>query len=105
MRSFIVKLYQQTNLIERQDFIFSCTDSNSFTAEFNQMSIKLVISVNILETFTFGNFVKRRICDIQITGFDQRTHLTVEECEQQCTDVRSIDVSICHDYHAVITGF
>ncbi len=45
---------------------------------------------------------QRRLRDVDVAGVDQRAHLTVEERQQQRTDVRSVDVGVGHDDDAVV---
>jgi hypothetical protein len=46
-----------------------------------------------------------RLCDEDVTGFDQRRHLPVEERQQQRADMRPVDIGVGHDDHAVVTEF
>ena len=40
--------------------------------------------------------------DIHVAGFYERPHLSVEEGEEERTDVCAVDVSVGHDYDLVI---
>ena len=54
--------------------------------------------------FAARHFEERRLGDIDIACVDQRTHLAVEERQQQRCDMGAVDISIGHDDDAVVTG-
>ena len=60
---------------------------------------------NVLFLLTFLHFVQRRLSDVDVTTFNDFRHLTIEEGQQQRTNVRAVDVRIGHDDDAVITQF
>ena len=51
------------------------------------------------------HFVQGRLRDIEVAVLDQLRHLTVEEREQQRTDVRAVNVRIGHDDNLVVAQF
>ena len=77
------------------------------TAQFDEVFIELFFGIDVL-TFVFfaaGHFKERRAGDVDVTRFDQRTHLAEEVGQKQRTDVGTVHVSICHDDHTVVTCF
>ncbi len=64
--------------------------------------IHRVVIFDVLFLFAFLHFVQRRLCNIDVAAFNDFRHLTVEEGQQQRTDVRAVDVRIGHDDDAVI---
>ena len=48
------------------------------------------------------NFIQRWLCDVDVTGIDQRSHVSVEESQQQRDDVISILVCIHQQHHFVV---
>ena len=53
--------------------------------------------------FAFGNFVKRRLGDINIAVLNKRAHIAEEERQKQRADMRAVDVGIRHNDDFVIT--
>ena len=43
--------------------------------------------------------------DIDVARFDESRHLAIEERQQQSADVRTVDVSVCHDHQLVVAAF
>ena len=93
------------HLFLRHSFAIGTKDLNIFNTQLNKVIIQLFIGIDITLFVLAFHLEQRRIGNINVTGFDQRPHLAVEERQQQCTDVRSVHVSIGHDYDAVITQF
>ena len=60
---------------------------------------------NVLFLLAFLHFVQRRLSDVDVTAFNDFRHLTIEEGQQQRTNVRAVDVRIGHDDDVVITQF
>ncbi len=60
---------------------------------------------NVLFLLAFFHFVQRWLCNVNVAAFNDFRHLTIEESQQQRTDVRAVDVRIGHDDDAVITQF
>ena len=48
--------------------------------------------------------IKRRLGDIEITLLNQLRHLAEKERQQQCTDVRTINIGIRHDDDFMVAG-
>ena len=46
--------------------------------------------------------VERRLGDVEMAALDQLRHLAEEECQQQCADMRAVDVGVRHDDDAVV---
>ena len=62
------------------------------------MRLKLVTSLYLILNAKDG-----RAGNIDVAGIDQRTHVLVEECQQQDADMRTVDVCIGHDDDLVVT--
>ncbi len=69
------------------------------------IGVKLFFGFDILLVVFAFDFEERRFRNINVTGFDQFRHLTVEECQKQSPDVRPVHIGICHDDNAVVTQF
>ena len=52
-----------------------------------------------------GDFVERRLGDVEVPALDQFGHLAVEEGQQQGADMRAVDVGVGHDHDLVIAQF
>ncbi len=63
------------------------------------------IVFDVLFLLAFLHFVQRWLCNVNVAALNDFRHLTIEEGQQQRTDVRTIDVRIGHDDDAVITQF
>ncbi len=63
------------------------------------------IVFDVLFLLAFLHFVQRRLCNVNVAALNDFRHLTIEEGQQQRTDVRAVDVRIGHDDDAVITQF
>ena len=60
---------------------------------------------NVLFLLAFLHFVQRRLCNVDVAAFNDFRHLTIEEGQQQRTNVRAVDVRIGHDDDAVVAQF
>ena len=67
--------------------------------------IHRIVIFNVLFLLAFLHFVQRWLCNVDVATFNDFRHLTIEEGQQQRTDVRAVDVRIGHDDDAVITQF
>jgi hypothetical protein len=65
----------------------------------------LFFTIGIPDLFAFCEFVEWWLRDIEITDIDERTHKSVKECDTQCADIGTIDISIRHDDDTMITSF
>ncbi len=63
------------------------------------------IVFDVLFLLAFLHFVQRRLRNVDMATFNNFRHLTIEEGQQQRTDVRAVDVSIGHDDDAVVAQF
>ncbi len=64
--------------------------------------IQLVVVLDVGLLLAALEFVQRRLRDVDVPALDELGHLAIEEREQQCADVASVDIRIAHDDHAVI---
>ena len=60
---------------------------------------------NVLFLLAFLHFVQRRLGNVDVATLNDFRHLTIEEGQQQRTNVRAVDVRIGHDDDAVIAQF
>src|ERR1700694_3879356 len=70
-----------------------------------ELPILLLIGVGVADLFASSDLVERWLRDVEISTRDHLRHVPEEKCEQQCTNVRAIYVSIGHDYHMMISEF
>ncbi|CNU24420.1 Uncharacterised protein [Salmonella enterica subsp. enterica serovar Bovismorbificans] len=68
----------------------------------NLVLIHRFVVFNVLFLLAFLDFVQRRLRNVDVAALDDFRHLTIEEGQQQRTDVRAVDVRIGHDDDAVI---
>ena len=71
-------------------------------AIFLDESLAGFVCIAVFADFTFAAFVQRRGSDIQVTTLNYFRHIAVEQCHDQCVDVRTIDVGIGHDDDLVV---
>ncbi|MBA7673922.1 hypothetical protein ES703_82129 [subsurface metagenome] len=50
------------------------------------------------------NLIQRRLGDINHTLQKQLRHLPEEKRQQQCSNMRAIDVSVCHQYYLAVSA-
>ncbi|MPN29096.1 hypothetical protein SDC9_176547 [bioreactor metagenome] len=62
-----------------------------------QVLFQFLISIEIFLFFALLHLIQRRLCNIHISSFNQRTHVAIEQRQQQRTDMRAIDIGIGHD--------
>ena len=60
---------------------------------------------NVLFLLAFLHFVQRRLGNVDVAALNDLRHLTIEEGQQQGTNVRAVDVRIGHDDDAVVAQF
>ena len=53
--------------------------------------------------FAFFDFVERRLGDVNVTFFNNFRQLAIKKRQQQCANMRAINVRVGHDDDAVIT--
>ncbi len=61
-----------------------------------EQSIQLEIVLDVCFLFSFFHFVQWRLRNVDMAALYENGHLTIEECEQQCSYMTSVDVRICH---------
>src|SRR5262245_49937497 len=83
-------------------FAGRCNDDARLRGTTNQegLELALVLDERLLPAPLRAE--QRWLRDVDVTAIDELTRLTVEERQQQCTDVRSVHVGVRHDDHAVI---
>src|SRR5699024_11831609 len=67
--------------------------------------IKFPVIEYIVFILALLDFIERRLGNIYVSRFYQRLHETVEECQKQRSDMRTVDIGIRHDYDLVIPCF
>ena len=78
------------------------TNFDIFRAEADEDTIERGVVGDILLTLLARHFIKRRLRDVEVTGFDQIGHVAAEESEQQRFDVLPVDIRIRHDDDLVV---
>lgn len=63
----------------------------------------LLIRIDIPDLLSFRQTIEWRLGDVDVTVRNKLPHVSVEEGEQQCPDVGSVDVGIGHDYDPVVS--
>src|SRR2546429_552782 len=71
--------------------------ANLLGTERNQNLVQLDIIIDILFAFFSFDLIKRRLCDVNLAGAHQFSHLPKKESEQQGANMRTIDVRVRHD--------
>lgn len=84
---------------------FVALDGNAFFAEFSDSGFHVVFIEDVFLCFAFGNFEKRRLGYVNISGFNKSFHVAEEEREEEDSDMCAIHISISHDDDVVVTGF
>jgi hypothetical protein len=51
----------------------------------------------------FRELIERRLCDIDMSMIEERTEVSEKEREDECSDMSSIDIGICHDDDTTIS--
>src|ERR1700721_1269451 len=67
-----------------------------------QQSIQFQIVFDVGFLFAFLDLVERRLCNVDVSSFDEYGHLAVEKCQQQRPYVASVNIRLSHDDDAVI---
>ena len=70
--------------------------------ELCQQLVLLGIRVGVPDLLALLYSEERRLCSVYVSALDERCHISEEECQKQCSDVRSVDVSIRHDDDLVV---
>ena len=68
----------------------------------DQVGVHLGLVLHIAFGPALGDFVERRLGDVEIALLDQLRHLAIEEGQEQGADMGTIDISIGHDDDLVI---
>src|SRR5699024_3915216 len=71
---------------------------------FNEV-IFFFISIKVSHHLTLTNLIQRWLGDINISCINDRTHVSVKQCQQQGSNMRTIDIGIGHDDNFVISSF
>ena len=84
-----------------------CIDQQTATLQRSakQVGVQFDVVFEIILLFPLLDLVQRRLCDVDVTTFDQLRHLPVEEGQQQGADVRAVHIRVGHDDNAVIPQF
>src|SRR5690606_28896359 len=67
--------------------------------------VSFLIGVGVENFFALLDLVKRRLRDIDIAGINQRAEESVEQSEQESSDVRAVDIGIGRDDDFVVAEF
>ena len=68
----------------------------------DQVVLQRALVLEILLGLAAGDFVERRLRDVEVAAVDQLRHLPVEERQQQRADVGAVDVGVRHDDDLVV---
>ena len=75
---------------------------NAAEAQLCKMVVERFVVLNVNFAAALCDLVQRRLRDEEMAVFDNLRHLAIEECQQQCADMRPVDVSVGHDHNLVI---
>ena len=78
---------------------------DTVTAHFVELLGQFFIAVGIPMLLALANLIERRLGNEHMTMLNQRFHIAIEERQQQRTDMRAIDIGICHDDDFAVTAF
>ena len=70
--------------------------------EVQKQLVELIIILDVGLLLPRGQLVERRLSDINMAPLDEFRHLAVKKREQQCPDMRPINIRIRHNDDAVI---
>ena len=65
---------------------------------------KLSIGIEVTHHFALTHTVQWWLRDVHITGIQNWTQVTVNQRQQQCPNVRAVDIGIGHDNQLVVAG-
>ena len=81
---------------------FVALDRTAIAADLIEELILFIIIVGVVFLTALAHLIQRRLGDEDVTFGDERLHIAIEEGEEQCPDVRTIDIGIRHDDDLVI---
>src|SRR5215472_9740181 len=67
-----------------------------------ELSVTLVVTVDPLRLLALRQLVQRRLRHVDVALVDQVRKMPVEECEQERTDMRAVDIGVGHRDHPVV---
>ena len=82
---------------------FLHTEPDVVGAELDQVRAHRFVVLEVAKLLTLLHLVERRLRDVEISLVDQLRHLAIEERQQQCADVRTVDVRVGHDDDLMVT--
>ena len=65
--------------------------------------LDFLIIISIVCFVSLIDLVERWACNIYISTINKRTQISEEECKEKCSDVRTVDIGICHDDDLMIS--
>ena len=77
----------------------------SADAGVDQIIVERGIVLEIDFGAALGDFVERRLGDVEVPALDDLGHLPVEEGQQQGADMGAVDVGVGHDHDLVVAQF
>ncbi len=83
--------------------IFCRMQAGLLQSTVGQIAFHRFFVLDVLLLLTAFDLIQRWLSNVDVTTLDDFRHLTEEEGQQQCTDVRAIDVGIGHDDDTVVT--
>ena len=99
----LTRFFHNTHQISADNF-FAITQpqQSTFNTLFDQVFIqrRLVFKINFRAPA--AHLKQGRLRDIKIATFNQFWHLAEKERQQERADMRTIDVSVCHDHNFMI---
>src|SRR3989338_2173528 len=78
---------------------------DSFCSHFEKNSVQPFFRLHIFFAFSFFNFEKRRLRNVNMSVFNQLFPLAVKKRQKKGQDMRSVNVSIGNNNYFVIPEF
>ena len=72
-------------------------------AGIDEIIVELAVVLQIDFAAPLGDFVERRLRDVEMAAFDDFRHLPVEEGQEKRADMSAVDVGVRHDDDLVVT--
>ena len=80
-------------------------EANVLGAELDEMTAHCLVVLKVAHLLALAKLVERGLRDVEIALLDQLRHLSIEERQQQSTNVRSIYIGVGHDDHVMVAKF
>ena len=97
-------LQQHLERVPGQRFLPLADQPHPVAGDAEQVVVLRVVVLEVGVLLVAGDFVERRLGDVDVALLNQLGHLPVEEGQQQGADVGAVDVGVGHDHDAVVAN-